>query len=300
MLVNNLVQYEDAYPINVNEEGDSLFYGFDYDIRSYAINMEFQHFHQFYEMCIMLAPEAVHLVEGTRYDIQCFDIVAIGPNILHRTYYPEGDPCKRIIIRFNVPQSEFQSNPMLNKVFRIFAEEIPIFRFSPEINKEIYKPINDIFFLGKNKSEANDFRIHLKFMEFLTLVYAHMDDNIYTTEAPDNSIEQKIYAITSYIHAHYSEDLSLETISSHFFISNYYLSHRFKDVTGFTLTDYIHMTRIRNVQTMLLNTDTPITDIASACGFQSFSQFNRVFRKLVGTSPSKYRSREDGVEIKKF
>ena len=46
-----------------------------------------------------------------------------------------------------------------------------------------------------------------------------------------------IYSVTSYIHAHYFEDLSLDTLAQKFYISSCYLSHQFKDVTGFTLTD---------------------------------------------------------------
>ena len=51
------------------------------------------------------------------------------------------------------------------------------------------------------------------------------------------------------------------------------------------------MTRVRNVQAMLINTDLPITEIPGLCGFNSFSQFNRVFRKHIGISPSVYRKR---------
>ena len=289
MLIKNLALYEDKYPISINKEGDAFFYAFDYDVRSYAINMEFQHFHQFYEFCILLSPKAVHLLEGQRYDIECFDIVGIRPNVLHRTYYPEGDPCRRLIIRFNIPLKTMQTMPELKKVFGIFNGNAPIFRFTPEINKEIYRPLNEIYMLGKNPDDISSLQIHLNFLEFLSLLYKHRYDNIYANALPDNDIEGKVYSITSYIHAHYGENLSLDSISSQFFISNYYLSHKFKDITGFTLTDYIHMTRIRNVQTMLLNTSTPITDISMQCGFTSFSQFNRVFRKLVGMSPSDYR-----------
>lgn len=80
-------------------------------------------------------------------------------------------------------------------------------------------------------------------------------------------------------------------LAQKFFISSYYLSHQFKDVTGFTLTDYIQMTKVRNVQAMLINTSIPITEAALNCGFNSFSQFNRVFRKHIGLSPSQYRKR---------
>lgn len=49
------------------------------------------------------------------------------------------------------------------------------------------------------------------------------------------------------------------------------------------------MTRIRNAQQLLLNSSEKITDIAAQCGFSSFSQFNRIFNKQSGMSPSAYR-----------
>ncbi len=102
-------------------------------------------------------------------------------------------------------------------------------------------------------------------------------------------MEEKIYSVTRYIHSHYSEELSLEGLSQQSYVSSCYLSRQFKAVTGFTLTDYIQMTRVRNVQAMLVNSDIAVAQAAIACGFSSFSQFNRVFRKHVGMSPSEYR-----------
>ena len=49
------------------------------------------------------------------------------------------------------------------------------------------------------------------------------------------------------------------------------------------------MTRVRNVQSLLVSTQMPITEVAAPCGFNSFSQFNRVFRKHTGLSPSQFR-----------
>ena len=58
---------------------------------------------------------------------------------------------------------------------------------------------------------------------------------------------------TSY-HLHYAEDLSLEDLARENFMSSYYLSHQFKRITGYTITHYIHLVRIRNCQYLLTNT----------------------------------------------
>ena len=56
MLIQNLLLYQDRYFIRVNGENDVLFYFFDYDVRTEDKNMQFQHFHTFYELCVMMGP----------------------------------------------------------------------------------------------------------------------------------------------------------------------------------------------------------------------------------------------------
>ena len=291
MLIQNLALYEDQYFIRVNHENDSLFYFFDYDVRSAEINMQFQHFHTFYELCVMLEPNTKHFLEGKLYSLQQFDIIGLRPNVLHRTQYPAGDPCKRLIIQFSLPPGVNGLGNEYEQLLSIFHQEIPIFRFEPELQQKIYRKLNDIFLLAQKKDPMRNLIIHLKFIEFLTLLYLNQQHNLYTNGAEMTPTEKKMYAVASYIHTHYTEELSLQMLAQKFFISSYYLSHQFKDVTGFTLTDYIQMTKVRNVQAMLINTSIPITEAALNCGFNSFSQFNRVFRKHIGLSPSQYRKR---------
>ncbi len=126
-------------------------------------------------------------------------------------------------------------------------------------------------------------------MEFLILLFLNRDNNIYSNQSELTEMEKKVYAVAGFIHAHYPEDLSLESLAREFCISPSYVSHRFNQETGFSVTDYIQMTRIRNVQALLVNTSIPITEAAEPCGFNCFSQFNRVFRKHIGMSPSLYR-----------
>ena len=295
MLYNNLALYEKKYRIKVNEIGDTLFYDFDYDERTSALNMEFQHFHTFYEMCIVLCPTAIHLLEGKPYDLREFDMVIIPPNVLHRTQWMTGEPSKRVIVQFNLPTGMPGLSKECDALVKFFDRDVSIFRFNGELRKRIYRKINDIFLLAPNTDPMRNMNIHVKFLEFLTLLYANEKQNEYRNEKDMSPVEEKIFSITGYIHTHYADDLSLESLSKEFFISSCYLSHQFKDLTGFTLTDYIQMTRVRNVQNLLINTDIPITDAALQCGFTSFSQFNRVFQKHIHKSPSQFRKEYQGA-----
>ncbi len=289
MIIENLALFQNEYYIRVNEENDALFYYFDYDVRSADINMQFQHFHTFYEICIMLCPNSALFIEGVPYHLQTFDIVGISPNVLHKTQYPEGQSCQRIIIQFNLPKHVAGLGNEYEQLLNIFHNDVPIYRFDREMQEKLYRKLNEIYVLAQKTDPMRDLIIHQKFVEFLILLYLHQEKNQYSNESEMSAAEEKVYSVTSYIHAHYSEDLSLEFLAEKFDISPSYLSHQFKRVTGFTVTDYLQMTRIRNVQALLVGSKIPITEVAAPCGFNSFSQFNRVFRKHIGMAPSAYR-----------
>lgn len=293
MNYEKVLKYERGYSININTRMDKLFYFFDYDERSANINMEFQHFHQFYEIHILIDANATHIIEGDFYAIQQYDMVFLKPSLLHKTEYPKGTPKKRLIINFSMPKNIIGLEDSLNSLFTLFDDPIPIFRFSENYRQYIFSFINDIFTITKNNSPLSSITIHTKFIEFLCSIYDRKNENLYVPQKISDSITHKIYFITSYIHSNYTQNLSLNFISKKFFISSYYLSHQFKKVTGFTFINYVQMTRVRNSQQLLFYTNMRITDISEKCGFTSFSQFNRVFNKFSATSPSQYRLKQD-------
>lgn len=91
--------------------------------------------------------------------------------------------------------------------------------------------------------------------------------------------------------AQYSEEkLSLAKVATPLHISENYLSEKFKRVTGLNFVEYVARMRTDKARELLQNSNSRISEIAFAVGFQSLSQFNRVFKKLVGKSPSAYRA----------
>ena len=301
ILIDNAVVYSPGYQILIGDETKALYYYFDYDKREAATqNMEFQHFHRFYEMCILLDEQAGHLIDGVFYNIRCCDIVLLRPGLLHKTAYPEGTTCKRLIIQFAIPELTGPLAASLAEVNSVFNAECPIYRFEDRLKEQILGKLNNIYYLaqsraGLSESEkrgddpALNLRITANMLEFLSLLYQNRQRNIYANRTNFDTLTAKIYDITAYIHSHYTEDLTLDSIASAFYLSNSYLSHQFKRITGFTVTDYIQMTRVRNAQSLLLSTELPITEIAFASGFSSFSQFNRVFHKFQMESPTSFR-----------
>lgn len=288
MLESDLL-YEQGYSIRINTPADPLFYYFDYDQRSHDINMEFQHDHDFYEIHILLDSSATHIIEGNVHALQQYDIVLLAPYRLHMTQYPAGLPHKRLIINFNMPRNIPGLETAYNEMLQPFNDEVPICRFTGGLRSAVFEPLNAIFTCSRSASPLNPVLIHSLFQQFLCTLSQQNDKNAYVLEEIGNAIMQKIFSITAHIHSHYSSELSLDSISRQFYISPYYLSHQFRTVTGFTLTEYIQMTRVRKAQQLLLHTRQRISDIAEQCGFNSFSQFNRSFNKQSGMSPSAFR-----------
>ena len=69
-----------------------------------------------------------------------------------------------------------------------------------------------------------------------------------------------------------------------------HLSENFKQVTGINFVEYVARTRFANACDLLRNGNLRISEIAFAAGFQSLSQFNRVFKTFSGKSPTQYRA----------
>jgi AraC-like DNA-binding protein len=100
----------------------------------------------------------------------------------------------------------------------------------------------------------------------------------------------EIWKTRKFIEEHCVEELSLRKVAKAASISANHLSEKFKQVTGTNFVDYVARTRFQKACELLQDGDLRISEIAFAVGFQSLSQFNRVFRKLAGKSPTEYRA----------
>lgn len=94
-----------------------------------------------------------------------------------------------------------------------------------------------------------------------------------------------------YIAEHQDEEISLGQVAAAVNSSAFYFCKMFKQATGLTFTDYLARLRIEKVKNLLLNPHKRISEAAFEAGFQSLSQFNRVFRKITGEAPTVWRDK---------
>ena len=100
----------------------------------------------------------------------------------------------------------------------------------------------------------------------------------------------EIWKARKFIEEHSDEELSLRRVAKAVNIHPNYFSEKFKQVTGMNFVEYVAHTRFKEACRLLNDGELKISDIAFAAGFQSLSQFNRVFKRLSGKSPTQYRA----------
>ena len=97
-----------------------------------------------------------------------------------------------------------------------------------------------------------------------------------------------------FIMEHQHEEMSLRQVAGSVNTSAFYFCKMFKKATGLTFTDYLARVRVEKVKNLLLNPHKRISEAAYEAGFQSLSQFNRVFRKVAGEAPTVWRDKLPG------
>ncbi len=122
-----------------------------------------------------------------------------------------------------------------------------------------------------------------------TEVMEEINHVISTNKFTKKSNENLINAI-SFIKKNYREDLSLDHVAKNVFVSNYYLSHLFRDELNMTFSDYVNKVRMDAAIKLMKESNMAIQQISIQCGFADSGYFTKIFKKYHGITPKKYMS----------
>lgn len=171
------------------------------------------------------------------------------------------------------------------KLFSHFKPEIPI---HGQVISELKAIIHEL----TEKNTAYELALKSRlFSIFCTLIRENLYIPIPQTQK--YSVRSKRYKllknILGYISQNYNRKISLNDISENVNLTPQYLCRFFKEMTGYTFSDYINHYRIETSCTLLKVSSLSITDIALECGFENISYFNRVFKAQTGCTPTGFR-----------
>ncbi len=283
MLIGNMLLYEEGLRVRIRSEEDPPFYLLDCLSSGPPEGERSRRGSGLWGLYVILSPGTFFPSGNGDIPLQPFDILALAPGMP-----PPERTGACLSVRF-LPEVSPALGSEYRQLLALFGGNAPVYRFPPDIAHRLFDRLNGILAAAKKAPPLRDLIIHSQFTELLILMDSHRDKNLLSAPPPPGPTAEKVNDVAAYIRAHSAESLSLEDLAGRFYISGCYLSHRFRAVMGMTVTDYIHLTRVRQVQTLLAATDIPVTEAAMRCGFTSFSQFNRVFRRHVGTTPTRYR-----------
>lgn len=92
-----------------------------------------------------------------------------------------------------------------------------------------------------------------------------------------------------YILKNFAQNISLQQLAAHCFVSPFHFSRIFKTITGTSPHQYLTSVRLTHAKVLLSETNLPVTDISFECGFNSTEHFVTAFKQFFHTTPSSLR-----------
>ena len=148
--------------------------------------------------------------------------------------------------------------------------------------------LEDAYFRSRAVS-ADQYRAVVRLLEIFAEHLSLIFNQIALHESNEDS--RLVRRAKDYIADHKFDPIKLEQIARALNVSTFHFCRRFKLETGLTFVEYLSRVRIERAKLLLHNKNLRVSEIAYEVGFQSLTHFNRTFRKLVGSSPTEYRSR---------
>jgi AraC-like DNA-binding protein len=248
-----------------------------------------KHHHGTYEIYYLLSGQRAFFIKDRSYLIAAGDLLLINKYELHKTSVVGQPEHERIVINFSdalIDQNDALFSPFL---FTAFSHPSGVFRLKLQEQQFVQTILHKL--TRELHDKASGYEIYIKLLMVELLLFAGRCAEMQDPSSLENTNPQhrKISEIVRYINQYYSEAISLEYLSKQFYISPFYISRAFKEVTGFTFIEFLNKTRIREAQRLLHETDFKIIDIAGAVGIDNVSHFGRTFKQMTGTTPVKYR-----------
>ena len=248
------------------------------------------HWHEEFEINFIISGKGIFKCGDMEFIAKPGDIIIFAPGALHSIKQYDEYTCYYDTLVFNSDMLGISSDDRCSKeVIRPIISGrkkilVPINADNPYYS-EMRISTENIFSCAKDSSAQLDLLLKSELMKLFWLVQcsgALTESN--DGEADDDVIRE----VLEYISLNYHEGISVEELAQKVHISISRFMNRFKKSVGMGAIEYVNRIRIRAVCTMLVQKQKSTAEAAFECGFKNLSNFNRLFKKYVGSSPTEY------------
>ena len=235
------------------------------------------HHHDFYEVYYFLSGDVTYLVEGRSYTLKPNDILLISPMELHRPMVAPDKAYERIVLWIDADYLDRLSGG--DAVKRCFGLGSNLFSCDGTAIPSLFRHLARENRSGRTASGMYAEGIFLQLLaEIIRLTEERPSEESLAGDSP------LVSQVLHFISEHFREELRLDDLASQFFVSKYYLAHRFRQNVGTSVYHYIQLKRLQHARQLLSEGRSP-GEVCHACGFQDYANFYRAFRQIYGASP---------------
>lgn len=264
--------------------------------RSGSFDMKYRHYHSTYEIYYLLEGNRYHFIDRNIFFVQPGSLVFIAKNRIHKTSPAEQHFHHRFLIEIEETVMEQWFTEMAGgRLCSLFTDEMSIITLTAAQQTFLNTKLDAIKQEASQKREACEEMIEYLLREILLFSFRIKSEGNAAHISVRNLIGSEtekirtVNRIAGYLADHYQESISLDELASRFFTNKFYLTRIFKQVTGFTIREYLHIQRVQKAQEFLRSSLLPITEIALMVGFENVSYFEKIFRRYCMQSPREYR-----------
>lgn len=251
-------------------------------------NMEFEfHYHDFNKIIIFLSGHVTYLVEGKAYYLKPWDILLVNHHDIHKPIIDPGSTYERIVIwlKNDFIESQHSEHTDITACFQHANEKsFNLIRVNSLLQTQIQTIITELEQALGSDEFGSDILSNTYFLQLMVYLNRVFQKTECVNEHNLCHYDKQIDELLKYINLHLNADLSNETLASLFYLNKYHLMHKFKEVTGYTVHNYVQQKRLIH-SAELIKSGIPVMKAASESGFGDYSTYLRAFRKMFGTSP---------------
>lgn len=253
------------------------------------------HHHTSFEIALFKKGSGIYYCNGKQLEFREGDMFIFSTNEEHFILSIDED---MLVMNLHF-EPQYIFSPLQNEqdlsFLKIFFDRSPSFcNRLPRDNPATPLLIDCFYDIEKELTDKNDnYKLMIKIKLLSMLVTMTRELGYVNTESQKNLTQIKcideISRVIDYINKHFSSKLNLNELSGIVNMSPNYLCMMFKQINGLTIWEYILIRRIEGAKKLLRDNTFTILEIQLMCGFQTSANFNKMFKRMVGASPSAYR-----------